>query len=200
MLIDLQTYCNALLDDNAQLRKTVTDDQYLTELFGLADLLELWMMRDIRLVVTPRSKTNAKKASRQPSWCDAFRLSTRSPRALPSKWATGDSPLRQKRKQSIPPATSAVSQAALTAICFLRRRRSVHAFLTRDTRVLEQAELTGPTVAILSPRNLADRLAAADVSIFFGGVCGGNDCPYAHWEILAPDTGNWSGLLTIFDD
>lgn len=38
---------------------------YAENLAGLTDLLNLWLLRDIRFVVTPRSLTDAKKVTQQ---------------------------------------------------------------------------------------------------------------------------------------
>jgi hypothetical protein len=47
---------------------------------------------------------------------------------------------------------------------------------------------------------LADELIGLGVEPFVGGRCGAEDCPYGEWPFLAPDTGKWGGLLSIFEE
>lgn len=72
-------------------------------------------------------------------------------------------------------------------------------FLTRDNRVLDDTTLTGPAMAVMRPKMLADILVAAGVQPLFGGTCCGDRCAYTDWPLLAPDTGKWAGLLSIFE-
>ena len=55
-LIDLQQHGNLLPKGEA---REGLDEAYADDLSGLADLLNLWLLRDIRFVVTPRSLTDA---------------------------------------------------------------------------------------------------------------------------------------------
>jgi hypothetical protein len=95
-LIDLQQYGNRLLNEDP----LDVDDAYAEDLSGLGDLLNLWLLRDIRFVVTPRSLTDAKKVTQR------FRANVVSLRSMQSRtvWrsksATGP-PRRPHR--AIPP-------------------------------------------------------------------------------------------------
>lgn len=60
-LIDLQQYGHLLLDDALP----DVDETYAENLAGLADLLNLWLLRDLRFVVTPRSLTDAKRLTQK---------------------------------------------------------------------------------------------------------------------------------------
>lgn len=57
-LIDLQEHGNLLLNGHVPAE---VDAQYARELAGPSDILNLWLLRDIRFVVTPRSLTDAER-------------------------------------------------------------------------------------------------------------------------------------------
>lgn len=59
VLIELQQHGNAILNEE----DPAVDADYATELDGLAEVLNVWMLRDVRFVVTPRALTDAKKNS-----------------------------------------------------------------------------------------------------------------------------------------
>lgn len=58
VLIDLQEHGNVLLSGEVP---AGLDEQYTGDLAGLTDLLNLWLLRDIRFVVTASSLTDAKR-------------------------------------------------------------------------------------------------------------------------------------------
>ena len=58
VLIDFQEHGNVLLNGEVP---AGLDKQYAGDLAGLADLLNLWLLRDIRFVVTASSLTDAKR-------------------------------------------------------------------------------------------------------------------------------------------
>ncbi len=197
VLIDLQQHGSALMNDDPLPDQVAADTAYVQELDGLADLLNTWLLRDIRFVVTPRSKTDAKKLSKR------F-LETR----LPAIDALAESLAFQLGDWSVPapsqglPPTAVGEETGLPEgadrdLVLEAQAIGAHVFLTRDRLILERTVLTGPQTVLLSPGTLASELHAAGVQLFIGGICGDVACPYAGWPFPAPDMGRWAGLLSI---
>lgn len=92
ILIDLQLHGAALMNDEPLPEHVARDKKYAVDLAALADLLNLWLLRDIRFVVTPRSKTDAKRGITQ-AFLD---------RRLPSVNALADSLAFQFGDWSVP--------------------------------------------------------------------------------------------------
>ncbi|MGO4599483.1 hypothetical protein [Terrabacter sp. 2RAF25] len=196
VLIDLQQHGTLLLNDEVP----EVDKVYAADLVGESELLNLWLLRDIRFVVTPRSLTDAKKASaafvnrRRPA-VDAiarslaFQLGDWSV-VPPSEWGV------------LPHVGTEVGlpDGADRDLVLEAQAIGAHVFLTRDRALQERVSLRGPALAVLSPGALADELIEAGVQPFFGGTCDAHDCPYDAWGMPAPDMGKWGGLLSIFDN
>ncbi|WP_328583007.1 hypothetical protein [Streptomyces sp. NBC_00370] len=199
VLIDLQQHGAAVMNDESLPDRVAADIAYTNELYGLADLLNLWLLRDIRFVVTPRSKTDAKKVT------ERF-LEQR----LPSINALADSLAFQVGNWSVPAPSHGPSPTPVGEVTGLpdgadrdlvleAQAVGAHVFLTRDRLVLERAELAGPPMALLPPQGLAAELVAAGVQPLLGGTCGGDGCPYLDWGLPAPDMGKWGGLLSVLE-
>ncbi|MFD5817806.1 hypothetical protein [Streptomyces sp. NPDC127038] len=197
VLIDLQQHGTALMNDDSLPDEVEADAAYLEELDGLADILNVWLLRDIRFVVTPRSKTDAKKVS------ERFLE-----RRLPSIEALAESLAFQMGDWTIsapsdgPAPTpvgdeSGLPEGADRDLVLEAQAIGAHVFLTRDRLVLDRTVLVGPAMALLSPAGLEAYLAAAGVQLFLGGTCGSDGCPYTGWPFPAPDMGKWGGLLSI---
>lgn len=197
VLIDLQQHGTALMNDEPLPDEVEADTVYVEELNGLADLLNVWLLRDIRFVVTPRSKTDAKKVS------ERFLE-----RRLPSIEALAESLAFQLGDWTVPlpsegPTPTPVGdenglpEGADRDLVLEGQAIGAHVFLTRDRLVLERTLLVGPQMVLLSPAGLAASLTAAGIQLFMGGTCGGDGCPYTGWPLPAPDMGKWGGLLSI---
>ncbi|MGW0412198.1 hypothetical protein ACWERI_04545 [Streptomyces collinus] len=197
VLIDLQQHGAALMNDDSLPDEVGADTTYAKELEGLADVLNVWLMRDIRFVVTPRSKSDAKKVS------ERFLQ-----RRLPSIEALAASLAFQLGDWTVPapshgPAPSPVGEeqglpeGADRDLVLEAQAIGAHVFLTRDRLVLDRTVLVGPQMVLLPPAELAARLTAAGIQLFLGGTCGRDECPYAGWPFPAPDMGKWDGLLSI---
>lgn len=196
VLVDFQQHGEMLL--NGEL--PAVDDDYAADLTGLTDLLNLWLLRDIRFVVTPRSKTDAKRVNqrfldrRLPaidaiSGSLAFQFGDWN--ALAPSHADSPAPVGGETGLPHGPDRDLVLEAQAVG---------AHVFLTRDRLVLERVTLSGPAMAVIPPRALAEALFEAGVRPIFGGTCGGHGCPYNGWEFPAPDMGKWGGLLSIFEE
>lgn len=195
VLIDLQEHGAELL--NAE--EIGVPAAYEEELLALGSIVDIWMLRDIRFIVTPRSRTDAKRLS------ERF-LATREPAvdALAQSLAFqyGD------WTASAPSESSLLALGSVTGIPggadrdLLLEAQAVgaHVFLTRDEQVLTAASVEGPVLRILRPTDLADELILGGVELFAGGQCLAEDCPYAAFSLPAPDLGKWGGLLSLFEE
>ncbi len=194
-LIDLQQHGNLLLNGEVP----EVDEAYAEELTALADVLNLWLLRDIRFVVTPTSLTDAKKVT------ERF-LDKRLPAvaaiadSLAFQFGDWDEPAPSYRRGlRAPGQETGMPDGADRDLVLEAQAIGAHVFLTRDRRVLEKTALSGPTLAVIPPRVLANELALGGVQPFFGGICGAKHCPYDGWSMPAPDMGKWGGLLSIFE-
>lgn len=195
ILIDLQQYGGALLNDELP----TVDKAYRADLAGLADLLNLWLLRDIRFVVTPRSLTDARRVTdrfldRQTRAVDAiaqslaFQLGDWS--ELPP--SHGHSPRLLGDETNLP-------YGADRDLILEAQAVGAHIFMTRDRRVLRRVSLSGPVLKVIPPSELADILVQAGCRPITGGTCGSDECPYDNWMMPAPDVGKWGPLLSLFE-
>jgi len=194
VLIDLQQHGGKLLDDE-DMR---VDEGYEEQLLALGTVLNIWMLRDIRFIVTSRSRTDARRRS------ERF-LATRGPAidALAASLAFqyGDWSVPAPSDREVPPVGSVTGIPAGADLDLLLEAQSIgaHVFLTRDARVLDFAVLTGPALRIMRPTDLADELVLSGANLFMGGLCLADDCPYATFAAPAPDLGKWGGMLSLFE-
>lgn len=195
-LIDLQQYGSLLLDDDLP----DVDDVYAEDLAGLADLLNIWLLRDIRFVVTPRSLTDAKKLTQR--FLDR-RLPAVDAVANSLAFQFGDWTAKAPSHENAPVPVgeeTGLPTGADRDLVLEAQAVGAHVFLTRDRLVLDRVSLFGPAMAVVRPHALAVELVRAGVEPFFGGTCGAEDCPYGDWAFPAPDMGKWGGLLSIFEE
>lgn len=197
VLIDLQQYGDRLLDDDP----IDVEEGYAADLAGLSDLLDVWLLRDIRFLVTPRSLTDAKRLDHR--FLD---------RRLPAVVAIADSLAFQTNDWSAPmialSADSTTVKAGLETglphgadrdLVLEAQAVGAHAFLTRDQLVLNRVSLSGPAMAVVAPKTLAAELLNAGVQPFDGGTCDMVECPYQNWPLPAPDMGKWGPLMSILE-
>lgn len=195
-LIDLQQHGALLLNGDVV---GGIDSGYAAELAGMSDLLNLWLLRDIRFVITPRSLSDAKKVTKR--FLD---------RRLPAVDAIAGSLAFQFGDWTIPApsqrsgirpsgAETGLPDGPDRDLVLEAQAVGAHAFLTRDREVLEKTSLSGPALRVIPPSALADELIGAGVEPFGGGTCGAEACPYERWSMPTPDMGKWGGLLSIFE-
>lgn len=199
-LIDLQHHGAALLNDGPLPANVERDAAYVRELAALADLINLWLIRDIRFVVTPRSLTDAKKVTQRFLY---RRLPAVDAIAESLAFQFGDWTIAAPSKHSGFQARG--EETGLPGgpdrdLVLEAQAVGAHAFLTRDGEVLEKTSLSGPTLAVILPSGLTRALDGAGVQPFFGGTCAQVGCPYDGWSLPAPDMGKWGGLLSMFED
>ncbi|OZD03415.1 hypothetical protein CH275_16725 [Rhodococcus sp. 06-235-1A] len=198
ILIDLQQHGSALFDDNEDLG--AHDPEYRAELFALSYLVNIWLMRDIRFIVTPRSYTDAKRPTHR------F-LSGRVPtiEALADSlafqyedWnlaAPSETEVRIDADREIGLGDSADRDLVLEA-----ESVGAHVFLTRDVRLRKNVRTDTSELRVLSPTGLETGLMDGHVSLpWGGGLCSQNRCPYLSVDVPGPDMGKWSAFLGIFE-
>lgn len=195
VLIDLQQDGAALL--NAKELGVLAD--YEEELLALGSILDIWMVRDIWFILTPRSRTDAKRLS------ERF-LTSRGPagQALAQSLAYqyGDWTASAPSETSLPPlgSVAGIPAGADRDLLVEAQAVGVRVFLTRDEKVLTAASVEGPALRILRPTDRADELVLGGVELFFGGQCLAEGCPYAAFDLPAPYLGKRGGLLSIFEE
>jgi hypothetical protein len=193
VLIDFQVHGNVLL--NGEVPAGI-DERYAGDLAGLADLVNLWLLRDIRFIVTASSLTDAKRTTLRflDRRLHAVEAISESLAFQLGDWnhpAPSDQPGRLGDDTGLP-------DGADRDLVLEAQALGAHVFLTRDRPVLDRVSLTGPAMAVASPSWLAAVLGTAYAQPFSGGTCGSAACPYADWSMPAPDMGKWGALLSIF--
>lgn len=196
ILIDLREHGTALLNGE-QLNTTPAD--YAEELHALGALIDLWLIRDIRFLVTPRSLTDAKRMT------ERF-IQTRIPAvegiAEALAFQSGDWVNPAPSYDAVPPfpgEESGLPDNADRRLILEAQAFGAHVFLTRDREVLEKTQLNGPRLAVASPITVMTSLENAGVTHFGGGTCEKNECPYREHDLPAPDFGKWAPLMGLFD-
>lgn len=195
ILIDLREHGAALINDDPIVD---LDEGYARDLSGLGEILNLWLVRDIRFVVTPRSLTDARKrterflSSQAPAVeaiteALAFQLGDwdqAAPSAKPSRASVGDE--------------TGLPNGADRDLVLEAQSTGAHIFLTRDKQVLKRTQLSGPRLAIMAPAAVAEFLTGENMDLFSVGTCSSPDCPYYSWPLPLPDNGKWVPLLNLF--
>lgn len=195
VLIDLQEHGGNLVNGE----DPTVDEGYEEQLLALGTILDIWMLRDVRFIVTPRSRTDAKRLSKR------F-LATRGPAidALAESLAFqfGDWSVAAPSDRNVVPVGSVTGIPDGADVDLLLEAQSVgaHVFLTRDEQVLTSAVLTGPVLRIMRPTDVADELVLSGVKIFGGGLCLNEDCPYREFSVPFPDLGKWHGVMSLFEE
>lgn len=190
VLLDLQLHGGALVNNT----KPVTGDPaHATQLAGLADVLSLWMLRDIRFVVTASALEEAAETTapagvaRLPSVTAvaegvAHRLDP-PPRGTSSKGGLRTSPGGRRDQEQRRGEAEALG---------------AHVLLCSRQAPYLRAVKEGPSVKVMTTAELAAYLSDADVQPLWGGVCGHAGCPYGDGCPPAPDTAKWGRLLRLF--
>lgn len=195
VLIDLQQHGAGLVNDE----DLGVPEDYEEELLALGSIVDIWLMRDIRFIVTPRSRTDAKRQS------ERF-LATRGPAvdalALSLAFQFGNWRVSAPSENPAPlvGSVTGIPDGADRDLLLEAQAVGAHVFLTRDEQVLTEASVVGPDLRILRPTDLAGELVAGGVELFAGGRCHAVDCPYADFSLPAPDMGKWGGLLSLFEE
>jgi hypothetical protein len=195
ILIDLREHGAALINDDPILD---VDEGYARDLGGLGEILNLWLVRDIRFVVMPRSLSDARKRT------ERFRISQAPAveaiaEALAFQFDDWDQPAPWAESSGFSVGDeTGLPYGADRDLVLEAQSMGAHIFLTRDKQVLKRAQLSGPRLEIVAPAAVAEFLGGADVDLFSGGTCASPDCPYCVWPLPFPDNGKWVPLLSLF--
>lgn len=146
-------------------------DDYADELAALSDLLHIWLLHDVRFIVTPRSLTDAKKPN-----------ANFSARRGPSVQALADALAYQCGDWTVePPSTvekprlgqeSGLADSADRDLVLEAQAAAAHVFLTRDAALIDGVKLSCPQVRVTRPSALAGLLVQAGVVTVGGETCG----------------------------
>ncbi|CCH72693.1 hypothetical protein BN11_190003 [Nostocoides australiense Ben110] len=192
VLIDFQKHGNELLDGDVR----AEEEKYAEELTSLGTLLNLWMLRDIRFVATPRSRTDAKR--KMPGFDSVIEGLAE---AVAFQYGDWTFPAPSHGPDLLPVGDEhGLPDGADRDLVLEAQTAGAHVFLTRDGRVLRRAALTGPAMRVWAPSELADELVLSGVGLIGGGLCGEPECPYTESMIPAPDMGKWGPLFACFQD
>lgn len=194
-LIDLQQHGAGLLNDE----DLGVPEDYEEELLSLGSIVDIWMIRDIRFIVTPRSRTDAKRRSERFLATRGLAIEALA-RSLAFQY--GDWSVPAPSDSSVPRVGSVtgIPDGADRDLLLEAQAVGAHVFLTRDEQVLTNASVVGPVLRILRPTDLADELVLGGVQLFAGGRCRAGSCPYADFSLPAPDMGKWVGLLSLLEE
>lgn len=196
VLIDFQQHGHLLLNEELP----DVDKTYAEDLVGLMSLLNIWLLRDIRFVVTPRSLSDAKTVNQR--FLDR-RLPAIEAIASSLAFQFGDWTVTAPSYAGAPAPVgkeTGLAPGADRDLVLEAQAVGAHVFLTRDRPLLDRVALSGSAMVIVAPHVIADQLLSAGVSPLSGGICGAEDCPYRDWPLVAPDMGKWGGLLSMFEE
>lgn len=179
VLIDPQEYGGGLLDG----QDLGAEEGYEEQLLVLGTILDMWMLRDVQFIVTPRSRTDAKRLSER---FLATRVLAIGALAESLAFQFGDWSVAALSGRHLEPVGRVTGIPDSADLDLLLEAQSVgaHVFLTRDEQALTSAVLTGPGLRIIRSTDVADELVLGGVKIFAYGLCQTEDCPY--WEFSAP--------------
>ena len=202
VMFDIELYGSRLIDGESICG---LDDARLKELDALGELLDLWLVRDIRFVVLPSIRSDYRRSPSADRLKERERLFSALELALlfhTGHWETDSHDFFWKR------ASSAEAEAVLTRVRGDLDRRMVRAawdcaadvFLTSDEGVLVACtETPSDFPNVLRPTQLLERLESAGVTHFNGGRLNHPDCRWAA-SIPFGDIGRWVGLLQALED
>jgi hypothetical protein len=194
VLLDLHQHGNRLLNGDTP----DVEDRYGEELEGLGGLIDLWLMRDIRFLLTPRVLSDGKGiTSRQIDQREAaMRALTTALVFQRGTWNDVELP-----PQALVPIgeETGLPHGADRDLVLEAQSLGAHVFLTRDRALARRVRLNGPVVSVLSPAILWDELVIAGVTHLSGGICQSGSCPYDAWPFVAPDMGRWGPFMSIFE-
>jgi hypothetical protein len=198
ILIDLQDHGGFLVNGEPPAR-IARDRAYLNELEALTRILDLWMIRDIRFVVTPRARSDGKR----------IRSHEHSTRRLATIDRIAESLAFQTHAWGTDPSLEELSiinhidarlpDNADRDLVSEALALDVHVFLTRDRKLTARVESRIAGMLVVPPSHLADEFIRSGVELFSGGLCLRPECPYTDGQLPAPDMGKWHGLLSALE-
>ncbi|PVW04774.1 hypothetical protein DEA06_08345 [Microbacterium sp. Gd 4-13] len=195
IILDLEQHGTAILERE---EADGINAEHQQELAALGAILDLWMVRDIRFVVVPRTRVDYRKAPSPSRMVERERMFEHIEAAL--TFQTGDWGREDERfggARAMPP----VAARLIDSVSPLDGRMltsawnaGVDVFLTRDARLLAACQDGEPPFpAVLAPTGLVNRLAQLGEDPFFLGQV---EHPSCAWAFGMPfgDTGKWVSL------
>lgn len=196
IIFDLEKHGPAILEQETV---TGTDARLSHELIALGHIIDLWMMRDIRFIVVPRTREDYRRPPSADRLSERERTFQRIEHALTFQvgdWE--DSGLRFGAARSSTPSVDQVIGAVSELDSLMLRSAwdaGVDVFLTRDEKVLNVCgSAAAPMPLVASPSTLRDRLGLLGDDLMFLGMIDHADC---QWSFGFPmgDTGKWVPLF-----
>jgi hypothetical protein len=174
----------------------VAEAKYAEELRCLATLLVVWLLRDNRIVVSARARSDAKRSTQRLN-----KLLDGLAESLAFQLRDSTYPAASPGPAPVPVPVGEEHGLPLGADCDLvleARAAGARTFVTRDRPVLRQTMLTGPPIQICATSDLAHEPVTSRVAPMAGGLCHGQGYPYRNTITLAPDW--WGPLFAHFED
>lgn len=196
IIFDLEKYGPAILD---QEEVSGIDARLGIELLALGEIIDLWMMRDIRFIMVPRTREDFRRPPSADRMTERERTFQRIESALTFQvgdWEGSDSRFGGSRA-STPSVDDIIGGVSELDALMLRSAwdAGVDVFLTRDEKVLSTCgQAAAPMPLVASPSTLRDRLGALGDDLMFLGMVDHADC---QWSFGFPmgDTGKWVPLF-----
>lgn len=208
ILIDVHKFGETLMDQGS-IQELIAAN-HAAELDGLAQLLDLWLTRDIRFIPLPRSLTDANKnftPERRDVRVASFNGLVRTLRRQSNHFGNGLlAPLDTAHVELAKTITAEMISGGAD-LELLKEACAIGAdvFLTQDRPVLKAAgSFRSGTPNITSPLGLLDRLAGIGVKQngqgwppWSGGMATHLECAYQD-SVLLPDLDHWGGFMSTF--
>jgi hypothetical protein len=196
IIYDLEEHGEAILEQEEVLG---IEAEHAENLLALGQIIDLWMMRDIRFIVVPRTRSDYRRPPPDDRMRQRELTFQRIEYAL--TFQVGDREDSDGRFVGARPATQYVDElihrASELDALMLRSAwdAGVDVFLTRDEKVLRACSPSrAPFPLVASPTVLRDRFAALGGDPMFPGMIAHADC---QWSLGLPvgDTGKWVPLF-----
>lgn len=196
IIFDLEKHGPAILEQETP---PAIDPRLGHELLALGHIIDLWMMRDIRFIVVPRTREDFRRPPSADRMSERERTFQQIEYALTFQvgdWEDSRSRLGDVRPTS-PPVDQVIDGVSELDALMLRSAwdAGVDIFLTRDEKVLSACgSAAAPMPLVASPSMLRDRLGRLGDDLVFLGMIEHADC---HWSFGFPmgDTGKWVPLF-----
>lgn len=202
ILFDLEKHGLALIED--ELPDDLSDNE-LQELEGLQQVLDLWMVRDLRFIVVSRTRADFKRSPTAARLAERDQLFSRIEATLAFQLDGWGEAAEGAAWDRLPSAEAHAAFERIPSELDQLMVRSaweagVDIFVTRDLAVLKaQRDVPADYPLVLSPSGLAERLDGLGDDPFFLGMVDHEDCLWSH-GLMFGDTGRWVTLFEAFSD
>lgn len=196
IIFDLEEHGEAILE----LEDTPGVDRSLAEeLLAVGQIIDVWMARDIRFIVVPRTRNDFRRAPSEERMRQREATFRRIELALTFQagdWEDAGARFRGERPSS--PAVDSLIELAPDLDALMLRsawNAGVDVFLTRDVQVLRACGHAGaPLPLIVSPTGLRNRLDSLGNDLLFLGMTDHAGCQWSGGLPIG-DMGKWVPLF-----